>query len=90
VARGTETLTYDSTVGAAVRFQRSYNGRQPGDPAKAAALLLYVASLSELPLGLLLGSDSYATAEKSALDKGELDRHWKDLSLSTDYSSGET
>jgi len=27
---------YDSTVGAAVRFQRSYNGRQPGDPAKAA------------------------------------------------------
>ena len=31
---------YDSTVGAAVRFQRSYNGRQPGDPAKAAAALL--------------------------------------------------
>src|SRR5580700_2250247 len=28
---------YDSTVGASVRFQRSYNGKQPGDPAKAAA-----------------------------------------------------
>jgi len=28
---------YDSSVGTAVRFQRSYNGRQPGDPAKAAA-----------------------------------------------------
>src|ERR1700751_4543255 len=78
---------YDSTVGAAVRFQRSYNGRQPGDPAKAAAALLRVASLSEPPLRLLLGSDSYAAAEKSALDKIESDKHWKDVSLSTDYPS---
>src|ERR1700686_1534530 len=81
---------YDSTVGAAVRFQRSYNGRQPGDPAKAAAALLHVASLSKPPLRLLLGSDSYAAAEKSAVDKTESDRNWKDLSLSTDYSSDET
>lgn len=82
---------YDSTVGEAVRFQRSYNGRQPGDPAKAAAALLHVASsLSEPPLRLLLGSDSYAAAEKSAVDKIESDRNWKDLSLSTDYPSDET
>jgi NAD(P)-dependent dehydrogenase (short-subunit alcohol dehydrogenase family) len=81
---------YDSTVGATVRFQRSYNGRQPGDPAKAAAALLHVASLSEPPLRLLLGSDSYAAAEKSAVDKIESDRNWKDLSLSTDYSPDET
>jgi hypothetical protein len=41
-------------------------------------------------LRLLLGSDFYAAAEKSALEKIESDRHWKDLSLSTDYSSDET
>src|SRR5258706_2556284 len=58
---------YDSTVGAAVRFQRSYNGRQPGDPAKAAAALLHVASLSEPPLRLLLGIDSYNAAEQQPL-----------------------
>jgi NAD(P)-dependent dehydrogenase (short-subunit alcohol dehydrogenase family) len=81
---------YDSTVGASVRFQRSYNGKQPGDPAKAAAVLLHIASLSEPPLRLLLGSDCYAAAEKSALEKLESDRRWKDLSLSTDYSSDET
>jgi len=28
---------YDATVGATVRFQRNYGGKQPGDPAKAAA-----------------------------------------------------
>jgi NAD(P)-dependent dehydrogenase (short-subunit alcohol dehydrogenase family) len=78
---------YDSTVGASVRFQRNYNGKQPGDPAKAAAVLLHVASLSDPPLRLLLGSDAYAAAEKSALEKLESDGRWKDLSLSTDYSS---
>jgi len=70
--------------------RESYNGRQPGDPAKAAAALLHVASLSEPPLRLLLGSDSYAAAEKSALDKIESDKHWKDVSFSTDDSSDET
>jgi hypothetical protein len=30
----------------------------------------------------------YAAAEKSALEELESDRRWKDLSLSTDYSSG--
>src|SRR5260221_3961078 len=28
---------YDATVGAAARFQRGYDGTQPGDPVKAAA-----------------------------------------------------
>jgi NAD(P)-dependent dehydrogenase (short-subunit alcohol dehydrogenase family) len=78
---------YDSTVGATVRFQREYDGKQPGDPAKAAAVLLHIASLPEPPLRLLLGSDCYAAAEKSALDKLESDRRWKNLSVSTDYSS---
>jgi NAD(P)-dependent dehydrogenase (short-subunit alcohol dehydrogenase family) len=78
---------YDSTVGASVRFQRNYNGKQPGDPAKAAAVLLHVASLSDPPLRLLLGSDSYAAAEKNALEKLESDGRWKDLSLSTDYAT---
>jgi len=80
---------YASTVGASVSFQRSYNGNQPGDPAKAAAALLHVVSLSEPPLRLLLGRDCYAAAEKSALEKLESDRKWKDLSTSTDFSVGE-
>jgi hypothetical protein len=60
---------YDSTVGASVRFQRSYNGKQSGDSAKAAAVLLHIASLSEPPLRLMLGSDCHAEAEKSAIEK---------------------
>ena len=77
---------YDATVGAAVRFQRDYHGKQPGDPVKAAAVLLHIASLPEPPLRLLLGSDAYNAAEKHALHILASDREWKDVSISTDLS----
>jgi len=77
---------YDATVGATVRFQRNYDGRQPGDPVKAAAVLLHIASLSEPPLRLLLGSDAYSAAENHGLQILASDREWKDLSVSTDAS----
>jgi hypothetical protein len=48
---------YDSTVGAAARVQRNFNGNQPGDPAKAATVILQVAALDRLlnPLGFAAG-----------------------------------
>jgi NAD(P)-dependent dehydrogenase (short-subunit alcohol dehydrogenase family) len=75
---------YDSTVGAMARFQRDYNGKQPGDPAKAAAVILHIAGLAEPPLRLLLGSDAADAAEKKDLARIEADRRWRVLSVSTD------
>lgn len=75
---------YDATVGETVRFQLAYNGKQPGDPAKAAAAVLYIASLNDPPLRLLLGSDAVRFVEQNDLAKMESDRKWKDLSTSTD------
>src|SRR4030081_2829085 len=76
---------YDATVGARVRFQRDYDGKQPGDPMKAAGALLHIASLSEPPLRLLLVTDSYNAAEKNPMQMLASDRDWKDLSISTDF-----
>ena len=76
---------YDTTVGATVRFQRDYDGKQPGNPMKAAVALLHIASLSEPPLRLLLGSDAYSAAEKHTTEMLASDREWKDLSISTDF-----
>jgi NAD(P)-dependent dehydrogenase (short-subunit alcohol dehydrogenase family) len=76
---------YDTTVGATVRFQRDYDGKQPGDPMKAAEALLHIASLSEPPLRLLLGTDAYNAAEKHTMQMLASDRDWKDLSISTDF-----
>ncbi|TPJ83297.1 SDR family NAD(P)-dependent oxidoreductase [Mesorhizobium sp. B2-5-4] len=76
---------YDSTVGAAARFQRGFDGRQPGDPAKAASVVLQVAGMDEPPLRLLLGSDAAAAVEQNDLAKREADRKWRHLTVSTDF-----
>jgi NAD(P)-dependent dehydrogenase (short-subunit alcohol dehydrogenase family) len=76
---------YDSTVGAMARYQRDYSGAQPGDPAKAAAVIIRIASLDEPPLRLLLGSDAVRGAEQSDAARVEAERKWRDVSVSTDF-----
>jgi hypothetical protein len=76
---------YDSTVGATARFQRDYNGKQPGDPKKAAQAIVRLTQEQKPPLRLLLGSDAYNGAEKNDLARLEEARSWKELSLSTDF-----
>jgi NAD(P)-dependent dehydrogenase (short-subunit alcohol dehydrogenase family) len=80
---------YDATVGKTARFQREYNGKQPGDPARAAAALLRLASEENPPLRIVLGSDAYSAAEKNDLEKIALAREWKGLSISTDFAEDE-
>jgi NAD(P)-dependent dehydrogenase (short-subunit alcohol dehydrogenase family) len=76
---------YDAVVGAAARMQRDYNGRQPGDPVRAAQAILKVAAMAHPPLRLALGSDAVAAiagADQARL--AELER-WRELSISTDF-----
>ena len=75
---------YAATVGKVARFQREYNGAQPGDPAKAAAAILRVTSADDPPLRLLLGSDAVRAADEAAKARSEVDNKWRPLSESTD------
>ncbi|BDU16594.1 oxidoreductase [Lysobacter auxotrophicus] len=76
---------YDAVVGKAARMQREYDGRQPGDPARAARAILDVAALEAPPLRLALGSDAVAAIER--VDRARLDElaRWRELSVSTDF-----
>src|SRR2546423_2554848 len=76
---------YDATVGTTARFQRDFNGKQPGDPAKAAAVIMQVANMENPPLRLLLGSDAVQRVEPNDVAKLEADRKWRHLSVSTDF-----
>ena len=78
---------YDSTVGKTARFQRDYNGKQPGDPKKAAQAIVRLTQEENPPLRLLLGSDAYNGAEKNDLARLEEARRWKEVSVSTDFES---
>ncbi len=77
---------YDQTVGNTVRFQREYDGKQPGDPKRAASVLLGLASARNPPLRIVLGSDAYNAAEKNDLAKIESGNEWKEVSVSTDFA----
>ena len=76
---------YDETVGKTARFQRDFNGKQPGDPKRAAAALLRIASEQNPPFRLIIGSDAYNAIEKNDLAKMEAAKEWKELSISTDF-----
>jgi len=76
---------YASTVGAVARFQREYDGAQPGDPKKAAAAVLNIARLDEPPMRLLLGRDAVRAAAEAERTRAEADRKWRSLSESTDF-----
>ncbi|WP_158827990.1 SDR family oxidoreductase [Mucilaginibacter lacusdianchii] len=61
------------------------NGNQPGDPDKAAQVMIDVASDPEPPVHLFLGQDAYDLAyQKIDIIKNDLEK-WKPLITSTGY-----
>ena len=77
---------YDGTVGKIARFQREFDGKQPGDPSKAGDAIVYIASLDDPPLRLLLGSDAFHAVELNDSAKMKLDRESRELTFSTDFA----
>jgi NAD(P)-dependent dehydrogenase (short-subunit alcohol dehydrogenase family) len=78
---------YDSTVGKTARFQRDFNGKQPGDPARAAHAIVHLAGLEQPPLRLLLGSDAFYAVEQNDIAKMQLDQASRELTFSTDFNN---
>lgn len=69
------------------RYVTLKNGRQPGDPEKAADALIQLAAHPEPPVHLFLGSDAWQRAHAKIDRLQETMEQWKELTLSTDYTS---
>jgi len=86
------SLVYKETriqgYGAVKNTQERYlanNGSQPGDPDKAAGILIDLSEMPKPPLHLFLGEDAYNRAsEKMAGMRKELEE-WKAVSISADF-----
>jgi NAD(P)-dependent dehydrogenase (short-subunit alcohol dehydrogenase family) len=78
---------YQPTIGAAARFQAEYHGKQPGDPARAAKVLIELSEMAHPPLRLLLGSDALKAVSESDRERLAAIKTWRELSISTDYPS---
>ena len=76
---------YEQTFGPLTTWRRSHQGKERGNPEKAAEVILKVAGMPEPPLRLLLGSDAVYLAGLVAAQRAAGDEQWKELSLSTDY-----
>jgi NAD(P)-dependent dehydrogenase (short-subunit alcohol dehydrogenase family) len=76
---------YDAVVGATARAQRAYDGKQPGDPVRAAQAILKLAALEQPPFRLPLGSDALKIIEQADRAKLEELERWRALSASTDF-----
>ncbi|MFD7707891.1 oxidoreductase [Streptomyces sp. NPDC059785] len=80
-----EISAYDATVGATRRMVRSSDGAQPGDPAKAAAVILAALDSERTPLRLPLGDDG-VTAVLAHLDQVRADiTAWEKDTRATDF-----
>ncbi|CAD0218941.1 SDR family NAD(P)-dependent oxidoreductase [Chryseobacterium sp. D764] len=64
---------------------QSFHGYQPGDPVKLAQILYNISTLSNPPLHLILGKDSYESILEHRKNETEELEQWKHLSFSTDF-----
>lgn len=77
---------YDALFAPIRRARRAKDGKQTGDPAKAAQVLLDIVEHDNPPVHLLLGNDALSVVrEKLATLTAEIDA-WEAVSKSTDFS----
>jgi NAD(P)-dependent dehydrogenase (short-subunit alcohol dehydrogenase family) len=65
--------------------QNQMNGKQAGDPVKAAAALIKIAGEAKPPLHLFLGTDAYNGANAKIGEVQKELESWKSLTISTDF-----
>ncbi|MFZ0616897.1 MAG: SDR family NAD(P)-dependent oxidoreductase [Chthoniobacterales bacterium] len=79
---------YEGTVGKFGGFLSKMEGKQPGDPAKAAAAILDLMDAEKPPFRFVLGNYGTTTfARKLASMEAELNA-WKEKGLPTDFATG--
>jgi NAD(P)-dependent dehydrogenase (short-subunit alcohol dehydrogenase family) len=78
---------YGDTVGKVRIGIDQYHGKQPGDPAKLAAVIIHLAASENPPLHVPIGKDSVEMLKsKISLLKAELSE-WETVASSTDFTN---
>jgi NAD(P)-dependent dehydrogenase (short-subunit alcohol dehydrogenase family) len=78
---------YQRTVGRFHSYRRDADGKQPGDPAKAARVIFQLAALDDPPLRLLLGSDALDLSQQAERVRADETERWAQVSRSVDYAA---
>jgi NAD(P)-dependent dehydrogenase (short-subunit alcohol dehydrogenase family) len=84
MAYATPIDAYESTVGRMRSYMANHAGEQPGDPRKAAAVIMQITQLAEPPLRLPLGNDAMAFLRNGYRSSAEELERWAEITQSTD------
>jgi NAD(P)-dependent dehydrogenase (short-subunit alcohol dehydrogenase family) len=76
---------YDAILGPVRAQQAGFDGKQPGDPAKAAAAILAALDADDRPLRLPLGNDAADAISASLEDARAELTAWEPVTRSTDF-----
>jgi hypothetical protein len=64
-----------------------YVGHEVGDPQRIAALIVALASRTEIPARLVLGSDAWRIVEAEEQGRRQIMQRWKSVTLAADFGS---
>ncbi|MEU6236465.1 oxidoreductase [Kitasatospora sp. NPDC047058] len=87
LAQAAAIPAYDAVVGPVRTGLPESDGRQPGDPAKAAAAILAALDAERTPLRLALGNDAVDAILGNLDAAGQELRDWEKLGRSTDLDA---
>lgn len=76
---------YDATAGERMRMIRGYSGKQPGDPQRAAAIIVQTVEAADPPLRLLLGKAAMNGARNKLVWLQRDFDNWAEVSASADF-----
>jgi NAD(P)-dependent dehydrogenase (short-subunit alcohol dehydrogenase family) len=76
---------YDALFDPIRGARQEKSGKQLGDPAKAAEILLKIANAPDAPMHLLLGSDAVALVKNKIAAMSDEMKSWESVSASTDH-----
>ena len=77
---------YDRTSGKFLRFLETMEGKQPGDPLKAAEAIIAAVESDSPPLRLVLGKYANDKVRKKLADTERERATWEHVGLPTDFS----
>ena len=80
-----EDAAYAETVGRSAAAFAAMHGKQIGDPARAAEVIIQLSRAEAPPLHLLLGSDALRRARAKLADVSREIDFWEAQTISTDY-----
>ncbi len=76
---------YAETAGARMKNTAGYSGKQPGDPARAAAAMIAITEQENPPRHLVMGAFGFEAVTSKLRERLAQIEAWKETTLGTDF-----